>query len=150
MHLSMSQTSVSHTSMQKWPEIKEKNNNKQIKRIQIKRKYLYFMQLFSADPTIVLDFLKIFVLTTKSWKKNTLKSCSEFPKSIFFPLTAQTEEFMFQNVAYWPTVYKTGLNIIHNIKWGQHKGHHKGHSTEWCSKKQRVMKSRNLFNFHTP
>ena len=44
-------------------------------------------------------------------KKTTLKSCSEKLKSTFFPLTAstaqmaQTEEFMFQNVAYRPTVY---------------------------------------------
>ena len=26
--------------------------------------------------------------------------------------TAQTEEFMFQNVAYWPTVYRTGVLCI--------------------------------------
>ena len=36
------------------------------------------------------------------------------PQIHFFSLTAstaqmaQTEEFMFQNVAYWPTVYRTG------------------------------------------
>jgi len=48
-------------------------------------------------------------------KKNTQKSCSEKLKSTtFFPLTiltaktAQTEEFMFQNVAFRPTVYRTG------------------------------------------
>jgi hypothetical protein len=38
-------------------------------------------------------------------EKNTLKSCSEFLKSTFFltaltAQTAQTEEFLFQNVAY--------------------------------------------------
>ena len=47
-------------------------------------------------------------------KKNTLKSCSEFLKSIF-SLTAQTaltEEFMFQNVAYWSIVYRTGLKVV--------------------------------------
>ena len=49
-------------------------------------------------------------------EKNTLKSCSEKLKSTFFSLlpsaaqTAQTEEFMFQNVAYRPTVYRTGPN----------------------------------------
>ena len=48
-------------------------------------------------------------------EKTTLKSCSEKLKStIFFSLlpwaaqTAQTEEFMFQIVAYRPTVYRTG------------------------------------------
>ena len=47
-------------------------------------------------------------------EKNTLKSCSEKLKLIFF-LTAstaqmaQTEEFIFQNVAYRPTVYRTGM-----------------------------------------
>ena len=43
----------------------------------------------------------------KKLKKNTLKSCSENIKSTFFSLLpwaaqmAQTEEFMFQNVAYF-------------------------------------------------
>ena len=47
-------------------------------------------------------------------EKNTLKSCSEKLKSTFFSLTAstaqmsQTEDLMFQNVAYRPTVYITG------------------------------------------
>ena len=49
-------------------------------------------------------------------EKTTLKSCSEKLKSTFF-LTAssvqmaQTEEFMFQNVAYRPTVYRTGSMV---------------------------------------
>ena len=43
-------------------------------------------------------------------EKNTLKSCLENLKSTFFFLTAltaqmaQTEKFMYQNVAYWPNV----------------------------------------------
>ena len=47
-------------------------------------------------------------------EKTTLKSCSEKLKSTFVPLTAstaqmaQTEEFVFQNVAYRPTLYRTG------------------------------------------
>ena len=50
-------------------------------------------------------------------EKTTLKSCSEFLNSTFFltALTAQTattEEFMFQNVAYRPTVYRTGVWAI--------------------------------------
>ena len=64
------------------------------------------MQLFSADPTIVLKFFKMFVLTTNSWKYHPQKLL-RIPQIHFFPLTAltaQTEEFMFQNVAYCPTV----------------------------------------------
>ena len=58
-------------------------------------------------------FLNIFFCPQKV-EKTTLKSCSEKLKSTFFFLTAstvqiaQTEEFMFQNVAYRPTVYRTG------------------------------------------
>ena len=67
-------------------------------------------------------FLKIiyFFYPTKSWK-NPLKSCSEFLKSTFFltaltAQTAQTEEFLFQNVAYWLTVYRTGVSTMFR-KW---------------------------------
>ena len=51
-------------------------------------------------------------------EKTTLKSCSEKLKSTFFSLhaeaaqTAQKEKFMFQNVAYRPTVYRTGGFIL--------------------------------------
>ena len=68
------------------------------------------MQLFSADATI---FSKKKFCPQKV-EKTTLKSCSEKLKSTFFSLlpwaaqTAQTEEFMFQIVAYRPTVYRTG------------------------------------------
>ena len=54
-----------------------------------------------------------FFLTTKSWK-NHPKKLLRIPQIHFFSLTAstaqmaQTEEIMFQNVAYWPTVYRTG------------------------------------------
>ena len=56
-------------------------------------------------------------------EKTTFKSCSEFLKSTFFPYCqgqsaqmAQTEEFMFQNVAYWPTVYRSGY--VDETWWG--------------------------------
>ena len=60
-------------------------------------------------------FLKTFKFFFCSQKveKPTLKSCSENSNPLFF-LTASTaqkaqaEEFMFQNVAYRPTVYRTG------------------------------------------
>ena len=55
----------------------------------------------------------MFVLTTKSWKNHPQKLLRK-TQIHFFSLTAstaqmaQTEEFMFQNVAYRPTVYRTG------------------------------------------
>ena len=72
------------------------------------------MQLFSADATIFKKKIKFF-FAHKKLKKITLKSCSENLKSTFFPLLpraaqmAQKEEFMFENVAYRPTVYRTGI-----------------------------------------
>ena len=56
-------------------------------------------------------------MTTKSWK-NHPKKLLRIPQIHFFSLTAstaqmaQTDEFMFQNVAYWPTVYRTGIKIL--------------------------------------
>ena len=52
---------------------------------------------------------KIFFCPQKV-EKTTLKSCREKLKFTFFSTAqmAQTEEFMFQNVAYRPTVYRTG------------------------------------------
>ena len=61
-------------------------------------------------------FLKIFqkiFLPSKSWKNHPQKLL-RIPQIHFFPLTAstaqmaQTEKFMFQNVAYRPNVYKLG------------------------------------------
>ena len=75
------------------------------------------MQLFSVDATMFLKILKKNFFTTKV-EKTTLKSCSEFLKSTFFFLTAltaqtaQTEEFLFQNVAYCQTVYRNGDWIL--------------------------------------
>ena len=67
------------------------------------------MQLFSAT---LQYFQKKFKLPTKSWKNHPQK-CSEKLQSTFFSLLPerpkQTEEFMFQNVAYRPTVYRTGI-----------------------------------------
>ena len=68
------------------------------------------MQLFSTVATI---FKKKFC--PQKVEKNTLKSCSEKLKSTFWwaAQMAQTEEFMFQNVAYRPTVYRTGALDVH-------------------------------------
>ena len=57
---------------------------------------------------------KNFFFCPQKVEKTTLKSCSEKLKSTFFFLAASTaqmaqiEEFMFQNVAYRPAVYRTG------------------------------------------
>ena len=62
-------------------------------------------------------FLKNFqkkILPSKSWKNHPQKLVRK-TQIHFFPLTASTaqmaqkEEFMFQNVAFRPTVYRTGL-----------------------------------------
>ena len=55
-----------------------------------------------------------FFLPTKSLKNHPQKLLN----STFFFLTAgtaqiaQTEEFMFQNLAYRPTVYRTGISFL--------------------------------------
>ena len=60
--------------------------------------------LFSSDAKMFLKKFQV-VFWSQKVEKTTLKSCSEKLKSTFFPLLpelaqmAQTEEFMFQNVA---------------------------------------------------
>ena len=62
-----------------------------------------------------------FFLSTKNWKNHPQKLLRKTQIQFFF-LTAstaqmaQTEEFMFQNVAYRPTVHRTGLKPISNSK----------------------------------
>ena len=53
-------------------------------------------------------------MPSKSWKKPPSKVAQKNSNPLFFLLPwaaqmAQTEEFMFQNVAYRPTVYRTGI-----------------------------------------
>ena len=69
----------------------------------------YIMQLFRADATIFLENI-----CPQKVEKTTLKSGSEILNilphySPEVPKWPKTEEFMFQNVAYWPTVYRTGI-----------------------------------------
>ena len=62
----------------------------------------YFNHFFSADATIFLDMLK---KKTQMQVRNT-----QFFSSLLLAWAAQmaqTEIFMFQNMAYGPTVYKT-------------------------------------------
>ena len=75
------------------------------------------MQLFSADATMFFLKENIFFLPLKTWKNDPQKLLRK-TQIHFFSLTAstaqmaQTEEFMFQNVAYRPTVYRTGAYLV--------------------------------------
>ena len=69
------------------------------------------MQLFSAEQCFQLFFCP------QKVEKITPKSCSEVLKKNFTlgcP-NCQTEEFMFQNMAYRPTVYRTGDKTIKSV-----------------------------------
>ena len=79
------------------------------------------MQLFSADATIFLKKFKFF-LPTKSWKNHPQKLLRKTQIHFFSLLPwaaqmAQREEFMFQNVTYRPTVYKTGVYMTRVYVW---------------------------------
>ena len=69
---------------------------------------------FSMRMLNLFYFYFVLFFCPQKVEKTTLKSCSEKLKFTFFSstaLTAQTaqiEEFMFQNMAYWPTVFRTG------------------------------------------
>ena len=71
------------------------------------------MQLFSADAKMFSKKTFKFFFDHKKLKKQPSKVAQKNSSPLFF-LTAsitqmtQTEEFMFQNVAYRPTVYRTG------------------------------------------
>ena len=73
------------------------------------KKNIYIAQFFSADAT-----LYHYVIFFCPWKveKTTLKVAKKYStKFSLLPWAAQTdqtEELMFQNVAYRPTIYKTG------------------------------------------
>ena len=93
----------------------KKKKKKFKKKFKQKKNYeSFFMQFCNADATMILIFQ---FCCPQKVEKTTLKSCSEKLKSTFFltassAQTAQTENFMFQNVAYRPTVYRTGSKLI--------------------------------------
>ena len=64
------------------------------------------MQLFSGDAKIFFAHKKLKKSLSKVAQKN---SNPLFSLTALTAKTAQTEEFMFQNVAYRPTVYRTGV-----------------------------------------
>ena len=63
------------------------------------------MQLFSADATIFKKKIEKLKKTPSKVGQKYSNFCSPIAAQ-----TAQTEEFMFQNVAYRPTVYRTGVH----------------------------------------
>ena len=70
------------------------------------------MHFFCADATIFFKKYKFFA--HKKLKKPPSKVAQKKLNPLFFltawaAQTTTTEEFMFQNVAYRPTVYKTGI-----------------------------------------
>ena len=70
------------------------------------------MQLFSEDATVFSKKFKFFC--SQKVEKTTLQIAQKNSNPFFF-LTAwaaktdQTEKFVFKNVTYRPTVYRTGL-----------------------------------------
>ena len=71
------------------------------------------MQFFSATLQCFQNKFNFF-LPSKSWKNHPQKLLRKTQIHFFSLLpwaaqTAQTEEFMFQIVAYRPTVYRTGV-----------------------------------------
>ena len=81
------------------------------------------MHFINAGATIFSKSFYIF-LPTKSWKTHPQKLLRKTQIHFFFLTaltvqTTQTEEFMFQNVAYRPTVYRTGPSGILEEFWLQ-------------------------------
>ena len=72
----------------------------------------------------MLQYLKKkfkFYFCPQKFEKSTLKSCSEILRFFSSLLswaaqTAETEEFLSQNVAYTPTVYKTGILPMRSVR----------------------------------
>ena len=67
------------------------------------------MQLFSADPTIVLFFFKCLFWPPKVGKP-TLKSCSEFLKSTFFPYSRLLNKHRGTLINFW--IFFQGLRSL--------------------------------------
>ena len=71
------------------------------------------MQLFSSDATMFKKEILSFFFVHKKLKQPPSKVAQKnsdplFSLTAWAAQTAQTEEFMFQNVAFRPTVYRTG------------------------------------------
>ena len=71
-------------------------------------------------PTLQYFIIKIWIFLLQEVEKNTSKVAPKNSDPLFFLIAltaqmaqmAQTEEFMFQIVAYRPTVYRTGVRLI--------------------------------------
>ena len=73
------------------------------------------MQFFSADATIFSKKKSKFFAHNK-FKNSTSKVAQINLNPLFFLTALTTEEFMFQNLAYRPIVYKT-RHVVHNINF---------------------------------
>ena len=76
------------------------------------------MKFFIADSSIFKKRIVSFFLPTKSWKQHPQKLPRKTQIHFFFHTawaaqTAQTEEFILQNVAYRPSVYRTGVYRVY-------------------------------------
>ena len=79
---------------------------KSLIRVQIKRG---IMQLLVRTPTV---FKKVIYFFAHKKLKKTPSKVAQNYSNFFSPWAAQKDEFMFQNVAYRPTVYiKLGFNL---------------------------------------
>ena len=87
-------------------------------------------------------------MPTKCWKNHLQKLLRKTKLHFFFIIAwaAQTEEFMFQNVAYRPTVYKTGHCTTLTLSHKDNKRTHFIHSLAIKSlgKKYRAPKKRDF------
>ena len=84
------------------------------------------MQLFSVDATIFKKKISFF-LPIKSWKPLS-KVAQKNSNPLFFltawaAQTAKTEEFMFQNVANRPIVYRTGTLVYKLLRVSLYAAH---------------------------
>ena len=68
------------------------------------------LQYFQKNVEFFFAHNKLKKPPSKVAQKNSNPLFSLLPRSA---QTAETEEFMFQNVAYRPTVYKTGNQVAH-------------------------------------
>ena len=69
------------------------------------------MQLFSVHATMSLFFNSFYHEKLKKHPQKMLRNAQFFLPTPWATQTAQTEEFMFQNVTYRPTVHKTGDGV---------------------------------------
>ena len=88
-----------------------------------KKNSIFFIKQWCLCNFLVQTLQKILksFLPTKSWKNHPQKLLRKTHIRLFFltawaAQTVQIEEFMFQNVAYRPTVYRTGVTAKRKLE----------------------------------